>query len=319
MVEYLKKSKLSKAIAHIALTSTLIGSAHAIELIGEVKGWEASNSGLVDIYAAQSSFNFASGFNQSSLNQSDINGGLLPAFHTLTGNQSEFSSYKNKSRLAHGPGHAALPTYFSYKTSKISGFGLQVGILDSQIPIGSSISSSPQFQAEANYKGEFEGGNAHIWASFLWQDQDISIQDGGIDSSESTGWNVGLDLNVGGFNVAGSYYDGEALATNLFNLGATESICSASYCIESENDGYVLQGAYTFNGTTKVGVSWGESKERLYGGADKATNELWTVGVYHDVTSWLKVMAEYGQADNEAGVFGPNQHDVIAIGGFLVW
>ena len=49
MVEYLKKNKLSKAIVHIALTSMLICSAHAIELIAEGKGWEVSNSGPVDI------------------------------------------------------------------------------------------------------------------------------------------------------------------------------------------------------------------------------------------------------------------------------
>jgi hypothetical protein len=319
MVKYLKKNSISIAIVRIALITTLYGSAYAIEPVNLNEGWGTNYKGLADLHTLQPAFSTSTGFNLSALNQSGMKGGLLAAFHILTINKPEFSTGKSAIGLAHRPGHAALPARFSYKTSNVSGFGLQVGIFDLQFPIGSLINSSPQFHAEANYKSEFEDGNALIWASFLWQDQDLSMQDGSLDSSESTGWNVGLDLTVGGFNVAGSYYDGEALATNLFNLGSTENICSTSYCIESENDGYVLQGAYTFNGTTKIGVSWGESKETLYGGADKSTNELWTVGVYHDVTSWLKVMAEYGNADSEAAVFGPNQHDVIAIGGFLVW
>ena len=117
----------------------------------------------------------------------------------------------------------------------------------------------------------------------------------------------------------GSYYDGEALGTHLFNIsGAGDAACSATACAESDNDGFIIQGAYTFNGTTKVGVSWGESTETPAGGT-KVTNDLWTVGVYHDVNSWLKVIAEYGQADTEAGVFGPAEHDVFSIGGFLLW
>ncbi|MFT5132593.1 MAG: hypothetical protein ACI9SC_001059, partial [Gammaproteobacteria bacterium] len=233
-------------------------------------------------------------------------------------------------RIGYGYVYPDFRTRFTYKTPNINGFDLEVGIFDPQEPIGSgaagsvgsSETSSPQFQAEANYKTDFEGGNAHLWASFLWQEQDITLSGGGSDSAESFGYNIGLDLNMGGFNVMGSYYDGEALGTHLFNIsGAGDAGCSATSCAESDNDGFIIQGAYTFNGTTKVGVSFGESTETTAANV-KTRNSLWTVGVYHDVNSWLKVIAEYGQADANAGIqggAGANEHDVFSIGGFLLW
>ncbi len=232
-------------------------------------------------------------------------------------------------RIGFGYVYPDFRTRMTYKTPNINGFDLEVGIFDPQEPlgapgagaVGSSESDTPQFQAEANYKTDFEGGNAHLWAGFLWQEQDITLSGGGTDQSESYGWNIGLDLNMGGFNLMGSYYDGEALGTNLFNLGgAGDAGCSATACAESDNDGYIIQGAYTFNGTTKIGLSWGESREKTAAGV-KTRNSLWTVGVYHDVNSWLKVVAEYGSADENAGLFAanPSEHDVFSIGGFLLW
>ena len=226
-------------------------------------------------------------------------------------------------RIGYGYVYPDFRTRFTYKTPNINGFDLEVGIFDPQEPLGSAVGASetdsPQFQAELNYRGEMEGGNFHVWTSFLWQEQEIALTGGGTDDSESFGWNIGADLNFGGFNVMGTYYDGEALGTHLFNIsGAGDAGCSATACAESDNDGFIIQGAYTFNGKTKVGISFGESTETPAGGS-KVTNSLWTVGVYHDVNSWLKVIAEYGEADTEAAVFGPAEHDVFSIGGFLLW
>jgi hypothetical protein len=223
-------------------------------------------------------------------------------------------------------------TRFTYKTPKINGFDLEVGIFYPQKSIGNLNSDYPQLQAEANYKADFKSGTTHVWASFLWQEQDINlcsvnsagvcVVNGNIDTTESFGWNVGLDVNMGGFNVMGSYYDGEALGTSFFNIGgAGDSDCSSTTCLESTNGGFILQGAYTFYGRTKLGVSFGESRETTATGI-KTRNEQWTVGVYHDVNSWLKVIAEYGQADARAGLHGgpaAKEIDAISIGGFLVW
>ena len=75
-----------------------------------------------------------------------------------------------------------------------------------------------------------------------------------------------------------SDYGGWALATIILNAGGAGDAVCAAVCVESDNDGYIIQGAYTFNGTTKLGIAYGESNEKASGAA-KSTNSLWTVGV----------------------------------------
>ena len=120
----------------------------------------------------------------------------------------------------------------------------------------------------------------------------------------------------------GSYYDGEALGTLQFNTGGVgDAACAlvgtTTVCEEADNDGYILQGGYTFNGTTKVGISYGESNEKATG-ATKLSNSLWTVGVYHDVNSWLKLTTEFSKQDS-ATLFGGGDVNSFSVGGFLLW
>ena len=44
------------------------------------------------------------------------------------------------------------------------------------------------------------------------------------------------------------------------------------------------------------------------------SNELTTLGVYHDVNSWLKVVAEY---NDQGGQFGNISN--MSLGGFIFW
>ena len=54
----------------------------------------------------------------------------------------------------------------------------------------------------------------------------------------------------------------------------------------------------------------------MYGIAE-VQGDLWTLGVYHDVNSWLKVVAEYGNYSNDT--LGQDDVDTFSIGGFLLW
>ncbi len=239
-------------------------------------------------------------------------------------------------RIGFGYVYPDFRTRFSYKTPDINGFNMEVGIFDPQVPIGfsstQSIVDTPQFQGEATYTHPFSNGKFEAWFSGLWQTQKIKASAGlgGTGTVESAGYNIGLDVSMGGFDVVGSYYGGRALGTLLFNegpaLGNDGFGCSAmtGTCNEADNWGYYIQGTYTFSGKTKVGVSYGESRQdrnAVYG-IPSFKNTMWTVGVYHDVTSWLKVMAEYDEA-NLSGSNGPmlgwHRQNEFSIGGFLLW
>ena len=238
-------------------------------------------------------------------------------------------------RIGAGYVYPDFRTRFVYQTPDMNGFQLSVGIFDPQEPLGpdssyGSETDTPQFQAEATYNSAFEGGSFSAWAGFLWQEQEITsspcqMEDdegdclvaGGTGDVESVGWNVGATVNASGFSVTGSYYDGEALGSVLFALGGGDAFdCNNTGCNEADNDGFYVQSSYTFNGTTKIGGGYGESRQDadLTYGIGKVERELWTVGVYHDVNSWLKVIAEYSNFDAGAG-----DTDTFSIGGFLLW
>lgn len=243
-------------------------------------------------------------------------------------------------RIGFGYVYPDFRTRFSYKTPDMNGFQLELGVFDPDegIPAGVTASNNgaetdiPQFQGEATYNTAFQGGTFSLWAGFLWQEIEYTAGSavglGGTVNGSSTdietwGLDFGADVTFGGFNVAGHYYFGEALGPILLLLnpggaGSTAYDCVGGTCSESDDDGYYLQGGYTFNGKTKVGASYGESNSDLTG--VDLENEMWTVGVYHDVNSWLKLVAEYSdQESNFLGTGGSSEAKTFSVGGFLLW
>ncbi len=231
-------------------------------------------------------------------------------------------------RIGYGYVYPDFRSRIVYQTPDMNGFQLSVGIFDPQEPGGlisaasyTSETDTPQFQAEATFNSAFEGGSFSGWAGFLWQEQEItSSATGGTGDVESVGWNIGAEVSAQGFSMTGHYYDGEALGTILFNSGGGLGFgCNANGCGEADNDGFYVQAGYTFNGKTKIGGGYGESKQdanAAYGIAEQE-GTLWTVGVYHDVNSWLKVIAEYGNYDHT--ILNQKDVDTFSIGGFLLW
>ena len=234
-------------------------------------------------------------------------------------------------RIGAGYVYPDFRTRFVYQTPDMNGFQLSVGIFDPQEPGGllaagsvkpagwASETDTPQFQAEATFNSAFEGGSFSGWAGFLWQEQEITASPmGGTGDVESVGWNIGASVAAQGFSMTGQYYDGEALGVILFSSGGGFGFnCDAMGCGEADNDGFYVQAAYTFNGTTKIGGGYGESRQDADMYNPKWESDLWTVGVYHDVNSWLKVVAEYGNYSHD--ILGHDDVDTFSIGGFLLW
>ena len=235
-------------------------------------------------------------------------------------------------RIGFGYIYLDFRTRFVYQSNVMNGFQVSVGIFDPDegIAAGGLFSNNfvetdtPQFQGEATYTTDWQGGTLFFWAGGLWQTMEIKPGAGlgNITSSDidSWGYDLGGDITFGGFNVGGHYYDGEALGTlfllsNAFGVSFT---CSATGCSEGDADGFYVQGSYTFNGKTKLGVSYGESTTE--GGGIDTQNDLWTVAVYHDVNPWLKLIAEYGSQHSDfVGTGGGHDAKVFSVGGFILW
>ena len=134
----------------------------------------------------------------------------------------------------------------------------------------------------------------------------------------SSGIDFGGEINMAGFGLTGHYYTGKALGDTLFLVNAHS--CNATGCEEADNDGYYFQGTYTWNGKTKFGAAYGGSFQDAdaANGITASSQTVWTIGVYHDVTSWLKVIAEYNDQSTD-GVAGQYDLTGFSVGGFLLW
>jgi len=208
----------------------------------------------------------------------------------------------------------------TWKSPDMSGFNIEIGLFDpDELTLAGFETDAPQFQTEMNYSTSFDGGSLMVWAGGIYQEMERTA---GGDVT-TVGVNFGAKVAAGGVSVVGSVYDGEAIGTvrtlvTLFDnsgaLGVASAFnCAGTACTEADNDGFYIQGMYSWNGATSVGASYGESNQDASGGNTASTNELTTIGLYHDVNSWLKVVAEYNMQS------GFQNNDALSLGGFIFW
>jgi len=223
-------------------------------------------------------------------------------------------------RINHGYVYPEFRTRMTWKSPDMSGFNIEVGLFD---PVEQTLAGfetdAPQFQTEMSYTTSFDGGSFMVWAGGIYQDME-RVAGGDVTT---VGINVGAKVAAGGVSIVGSVYDGEAIGTSrtlqaLFDNGGAIGIgnafaCAGANCTEADNDGYYIQGMYSWNGATSVGLSYGESNQDASGGNVASSSELTTMGLYHDVNSWLKVVAEY---NIQSGI---QKNDALSLGGFIFW
>jgi hypothetical protein len=220
-------------------------------------------------------------------------------------------------RIGYGYVYGDFRNRFAWKSPDINGFAIEVGMFDPNERTTTSETDTPQFQTELTYNTSFEGGSLNLWASGIYQEM---TQDAGGDVT-AQGLSAGGKVAAGGLSVVATMYTGEAIgvfrtmqaiSNGVFNTSFT---CTLASCTEAENDGYYLQGMYALGGgATSVGVSYGESTQDADSAGNASTaHQLTTIGVYHDVNSWLKVVGEYN-AQN-----GHLKQDTVSLGGFIFW
>jgi len=237
-------------------------------------------------------------------------------------------------RIAHGYTYAEFNTRFAWKSPDMNGFNLEVGIFDPQEGSGGSTGNfetdTPQFQVAMNYSTSFDGGSVALWADGIYQEMEgrTNAGTGATDFNTSgevttSGFSLGANVAAGGLGVVVSMYDGEALGS-VRQVDTNSYQCVAARCEEADADGYYVQATYNVSPATKIGVSYGETNQdniSLVGAVNNAgdtaierSNELTTIGVYHDVNSWLKVVAEYNDQKSQFG-----NTSGLSLGGFIFW
>lgn len=199
----------------------------------------------------------------------------------------------------------------NYTTPDFGGFKFTVGIFDPVEPItqgAATPKTSPGFHGKVAYKSDI----FYASATFISQKQEGVTNVGDFDS---TGFDIGAKVTLGDFEVLGWYYMGEGMGTTaLYNLGATAT------GQERDSDGFLAQVTYKL-GDTKLGLNYGVSNLDLASGEVTSTlvesNEKYTVGVYHNLTENLTLLAEFTDVNAEAHSGLENDGSNFNIGAYL--
>lgn len=216
--------------------------------------------------------------------------------------------------------------------SQICGEG-NLNIAGAVIPVASGVNcatetNTPRAEGEISYANTFNNGSYQVWGSGMWQNAEFQATGNDIDA---WGWTAGTQIQFMGFELTGSYYDGEGLGTS-FLLDADSLDATGR---KRDNKGWLVQGGYTIMGRTKVAASFGRSEadetsnDRICrvggancvgaGGARIEKQRAYVVGIYHDVNANLKLVAEYSRVENEWHGGQEQDADVVGVGGYFFW
>jgi hypothetical protein len=254
----------------------------------------------------------------------------------------------NGGRTGRGYTYPNFNARFSFKSPQVGPFQAEFGLYDpsqEQRMVGLQAAENyagildetdtPRFEGELKYTSAFGSGSLEMWLDGMWQDIESS-KVGSDNDVTVAAVGAGADVKFAGFNVVGYYYTGSGLGRSLQFMGGTRCDSTGNACQEVNNEGYYVQGSYMVNGKTKIATSYGQSSEDGFRAVGVGLNnraldatrdvdmDMWTVGVYHDMNSWMKMIAEYSSLENDYGSLGTSagaktEADVFSLGAFLFW
>lgn len=242
---------------------------------------------------------------------------------TAGGNQN--TGQTSLGGIGWGYEYAYWRSQIRWTSNDMGGFQVALAIVDNDTSfMPATVEKDPRYEASLSYASAFDGGSFKLWLDGMTSSVDFG---GAVGNERSNAWTLGGQVVVGGFEAVAAYYDskGQGVA-GLGGLGAYEADGSAR-----DGDGYYVQAGYRFGGQTFVAASYGESTlDRDNGAAAFTTpvtqfgdfdkNSRITLGVYHDITANLKLVAEYSQLETEYHLrAGDDETDVFSVGGFISW
>jgi predicted porin len=194
-----------------------------------------------------------------------------------------------------GYDYANWRSQIRYTTPDMNGFKAAFAVVDPNEGVSLGANSDQEdfrYEGDLSYAGSFDGGSFSAWLSAMHQSNDSLADD-------NKAWTVGGTLKVAGFEAMAQYSDSEQ---GDYTMPTADAL---------EYDQYIVQAGYRFAGTTLVSAQYNERTDELAAG--DFDTEKWTVGVYHDVNSNLKLVAEYTDLENDNGDIA----DIFSIGGFV--
>ena len=176
---------------------------------------------------------------------------------------------------------------------------------------------------ELGYKAITSRNNSTFWLDGLYQgDLDCSVAF--CKNSHDFAWSAGARFDFTKLSITGRYLNKKknGLSFNKFQSGVLKPDASFE---DIQRGGYQLLGKYELNQDTRLNFTLGnvpveyDSTDSFEVYRSNYQKSLWTVGVHHDVNSWLKIVAEYNRAQYGINNSNDGKEDSISVGGVLKW
>jgi predicted porin len=221
--------------------------------------------------------------------------------------------------------YAAWKGQFAYTTPNFNGFQATVALTNPN-QIGGNSTTSPAtplagnpfnqdrfgMEGKASYSFAGDALTGKVWVSGASYD----VTSSNTQNYTVTAGDVGVNLNAKGFGATAYYYKGEGAGTTFLGVNGI-----SSSGLKRDSEGGYVQLTYVLPTSTKVGVSYGESKLDAVSG-DTSTNlvrqnERYTIGAYHPLTKHLNLVAEYSNTESSAHNGNKAESDTASAGAIL--
>jgi predicted porin len=147
------------------------------------------------------------------------------------------------------------------------------------------------------------------------------------NSNRATAWEIGTNINVEKANLVAYYYKGENMGLNGTGAGLglpatiTTGLTIANPVRDSDVSGGYVQGTYVIPTGTKLGASYGISRNDGAGAAVREfESKSYILGAYHPLTKSLNLVAEYthNKLENIGGTDGNDgKAKTVSLGAIL--
>ncbi|KAA1175731.1 porin [Marinobacter salinexigens] len=194
----------------------------------------------------------------------------------------------------------------TYRTPDMGGLKVAAGILEPANTTGAtSEQSAPRFEAEATYAADLSGVALTAWVNGRYQSSENVTTSESIDS---TGVGYGVKAAVAGLSLTASGFTSKGDVPVL--------ITDATLASEEDADGFLVQGSYTL-GSNRLVLSYGETDSEQGDFESEST----TIGVFHDVNSNFKLVAEYNMFEQTVKSSGADavDADTVALGAIVTF
>lgn len=193
----------------------------------------------------------------------------------------------------------------TWRSPEMNGLKVALGLLDPADTVSGTAAdenSTPRFESEITYRTDIGGVVLTGWINGRYQSAE-----NGAASVDSHGIGYGLKAVLADFTLA---------ASGFTSSGDNPVLISNSPLTEENADGYLLQGAWRF-GANRLVLSWGETDGDIL---DMETESL-TLGLFHDINSHFKVVAEFNRFEKSTRSTGTDtaDTDTLAVGAIVTF